>query len=149
LRRQAYSDDLRERVAAAYAVAGASSAQVAARFQVSASFVRKVRRQQKQRGTTARQRARPGPAPCLLAPALAELQACLAQQPDATLAELGIWLAALGQPAVSRATLGRAVVGLDWRRKKKHPCRRARHGVGRSPARGLPRVYSKRGFYPL
>ncbi len=118
---QAYSDDLRERVAAAYAVAGATSAHVAARFQVSASFVRKVRRQQKQRGTTASQRGRPGPAPCLLAPALRELSACLVQQPDATLDELCIWLAALGQPAVSRATLGRAVVGLDWRRKKKAP----------------------------
>jgi len=112
---------LRERVAAAYEVAGAASAQVTARFQVSASFVRKVSRQQKQRGTTASRRGRPGPAPCLLAPALREFSARLVQQPDATLHELRIWLAALDQPAVSRATLGRAVVGLDWRRKKKAP----------------------------
>ena len=134
---KAYSDDLRERVAAAYAVPGASSAQVATRFQVSAAFVRKVRRQQKQQGTTARRLQRRGPERRLLGSALNELRACLAQQPDASLHELGIWLAALGQPAVSQATLSRAVARLDWRRKKKCPRRRTRHRAGRSLARGL------------
>ena len=53
------------------------------------------------------------------AAARAELVACLRQQPDATLDELRVWVAALGGPAVSPATMGRAVQALDWRRKKR------------------------------
>ena len=45
--------------------------------------------------------------------------ACLCQQPDAALDDLRVWVAALGGPAVSPATMGRAVQALNWRRKKK------------------------------
>ena len=62
---------------------------------------------------------RSGPAPLLDAAVRAELGACLRQQPDATLDELLVWLAALGGPAVSPATMGRAGQALDWRRKKR------------------------------
>jgi len=41
------------------------------------------------------------------------LAACLRQQPDATLDELRVWVAALGGPAVSPATMGRAVQALE------------------------------------
>ena len=94
---KAYSNDLRERVAAVCAVPGATQTAVAARFCVSVSFVEKL----------------------LGAAARAELGACLRQQPDTTLDELRVWVAALGGPAVSPATMGRAVQALDWRRKKR------------------------------
>jgi transposase len=45
--------------------------------------------------------------------------ACLRQQPDATLDELRMWVAALGGPAVSPATMGRAEQAVGGRRKKK------------------------------
>uniref|UniRef100_UPI000619E34D helix-turn-helix domain-containing protein n=1 Tax=Hymenobacter terrenus TaxID=1629124 RepID=UPI000619E34D len=115
---KAYSNDLRERVAAACAEPGATQPAVAARFCVSVSFVEKLRQRQRANGSVAALPHRSGPAPLLDAAARAELAACLRQQPDASLAELCVWVAALGGPAVSPATLGRAIQALDWRRKK-------------------------------
>ncbi len=116
---KAYSNDLRERVAAACQQAGRTIGEVAAQFSVSDSFVRKLRRRQRTSGSLAALPQRSGPAPCLDAAAQAQVVACLRQQPDATLAELCTWLAAVGGPAVSQSTLWRAVRGLDWRRKKR------------------------------
>ena len=116
---KAYSIDLRERVAAACAKPGATQTAVAARFCVSVSFVEKLRQRQRASGSVAALPHRSGPTPLLDAAARAELGACLRQQPDATLDELRVWLAALGGPAVSPATVGRAVQALDWRRKKR------------------------------
>ena len=113
---KAYSIDLRERVAAACAAPGATQTAVAARFCVSVSFIEKLR--QRATGSVAALPHRSGPAPLLVAAARAELGACLRQQPDATLDELRVWVAALGGPAVSPATMGRAVQALDWQRKK-------------------------------
>lgn len=114
---QAYSTDLCERVATARA-SGGTLAAVAARFGVSVSFVHKLAQRQRTRGSVAALPHRGGPAPLLTDAAQQVLVACLCQQPDATLDELRVWLAAVGGPAVSRATLGRAVQRLDWRRKK-------------------------------
>ena len=116
---KAYSLDLRERVAAACQQPGRTVGAVAAQFSVSVSFVAKLLQRQRRSGSLAALPHRSGSAPCLDAPARAQLGACVRQQPDATLDELGIWLAAVGGPAVSRATLGRAVAALDWRRKKR------------------------------
>ena len=116
---KAYSNDLRERVAAACAAHGATQTAVAARFCVSVSFVEKLRQRQRASGSVAARPHRSGPAPLLGATARAELVACLRQQPDATLDELRMWVAALGGPAVSVATMGRAMQALDWRRKKR------------------------------
>lgn len=116
---KAYSTDLRERVLAACGQVGRTIGQVAAQFSVSDSFVRKWRRRQRLTGSLAALPPRSGPAPCLDQAATVQLVACLRQQPDATLNELRTWLAAVGGPAVSRSTLGRAVQGLDWRRKKR------------------------------
>ena len=106
---KAYSHDLRKRAAAACASPGATQTAVAARFCVSVSFIEKLRQRQRAgrwpRGPTAAARAKLG--------------ACLRQQPDATLDELRAWVAALGGPAVSVATTGRALQALDWRRKKR------------------------------
>lgn len=114
---QAYSTDLCERVAAARA-SGSTLAAVAVRCGVSISFVHKVAQRQRTRGSVAALPHRGGPAPLFTAAAQQVLVACLCQQPDATLDELRVWVAAVGGPAVSRATLGRAVQQLDWRRKK-------------------------------
>ncbi len=116
---KAYSLDLRERVVAACGQPGRTVVAVAAQFSVSVSFVEKLLHRQRTSGSAAALPHRSGPAPLLDAPAQDGLRACLRQQPDATLDELRAWLAALGGPAVSRATLGRAVQALDWRRKKR------------------------------
>lgn len=116
---KAYSLDLRERVAAACAQPGRTIGAVAAQFSVSVSFVEKLLQRQRTSGSLAALAPRSGPAPLLDAVARAELVACLRQQPDATLDELRVWVAALGGPAVSPATMGRAVQALDWRRKKR------------------------------
>jgi len=111
--------DLRERVAAACGLPGHTLSQVAAHFRVSVSFVEKLWRRHRKSGSLAALPLRGGPVACLDAFARVELVACLRQQPDATLQELRVWLAALGGPAVSQATMGRAVQTLDWRRKKR------------------------------
>jgi transposase len=116
---KAYSIDLRERVAAACQQGGRTIGEVAAQFSVSDSFVRKLRRRQRTSGSVAALPQHSGPAPLLNAAAQAQLTACLRQEPDATLTELCIWLAAIGGPAVSQTTLWRAVQALDWRQNKR------------------------------
>lgn len=116
---QAYSLDLRARVAAACAQPGRTVGAVAAQFSVSVSFVAKLLRRLRTSGSLAALPHRSGPAPSLNAAAQAQVLACLRQQPDATLTELCVWLAAIGGPTVSQSTLGRAVAALDWRRKKR------------------------------
>ena len=116
---KAYSLDLRERVAASYAQPGRTVLAVAAPFSVSVSFVEKLLHRQRTTGSVAALPPRSGPAPDLDAWVQEELQACLHQEPDATLAELCTWLAAIGGPPVSQSTLWRAVQVLGWRRKKR------------------------------
>ena len=116
---KAYSLDLRERVAAARQQPGRTIGAVAAQFSVSVSFVEKLLRRQRTSGSLAPLPLRGGPAPYLDASSRAEVVACLRQQPDATLDGLRVWVAALGGPAVSPATMGRAVQAMDWRRKKR------------------------------
>ena len=118
---KAYSIDLRERVAAACAAPGATQTVVAARFCVSVSFVEKLRQRQRASGSVAARPHRSGPAPLLGAAARAELGACLRQQPGATLDELRAWVAALGGPAVSVATTGRAGAGLAAKKRASTP----------------------------
>jgi len=116
---KAYSLDLRERVAATCQQPGRTIGSVAAQFSVSVSFVEKLLKRQRTSGSLAPLPLRGGPAPCLDASSRADVVACLRQQPDATLDELRVWVAALGGPAVSVATMGRAVQAVGWRRKKR------------------------------
>ena len=116
---KAYSLDLRERVAAACQQPGRTLGAVAAQFSVSVSFVEKLLQRQRTSGSLAPLPLRGGPAPCLDASSRADVVACLRQQPDATLDELRVWMAALGGPAVSVSTMGRAVQAVGWRRKKR------------------------------
>ena len=114
-----YSAALRERIAAACAAGDSSLGRVAARFSVSLSFVNKLRQRQRTSGTVALLPHRGGPAPLLDAVARAQLAACVAAQPDATLDELRVHLAAHGGPAVGRTTGWQALQALDLRRKER------------------------------
>ena len=114
-----YSTDLRERIAAACSAGDTSVGQVAARFSVSLSFVNKLIKRQRTSGSLAALPHRGGPSPLLDAEARAQLAACVARQPDATLDELRVLLAASGGPAVGRTTVWQGLQTLDLRRKKR------------------------------
>jgi transposase len=104
---QAYSADLRARVVAAYMAGQCTIGQVASQFAVSVSFVDKLLKRQRTSGSVAALPARGGPAPCLQEVDRQHLAACVAAQPDATLAESGQQLVAAGSPAVGSPCSGR------------------------------------------
>lgn len=114
-----YSADLRERIAAACTAGDSSLGQVAARFSVSLSFVNKLLKRQRTSGSLAALPHRGGPSPLLDTTAYGQLAACVASQPDATLDELRVLLAACGGPAVGRTTVWQGLQVLDLRRKKR------------------------------
>ncbi|TGE14138.1 IS630 transposase-related protein [Hymenobacter elongatus] len=116
---QAYSDDLRQRVAAAYATGQFTIGQVASRFAVSTSFVEKLLKRQRTSGSLAALPHRGGPPARLQEVDRHRLAACVAAQPDATLAELGRQLVAAGSPAVGQTVLWQTLQALDLRRKKR------------------------------
>jgi len=108
--------DLRERVARAVAQ-GMSKAEAARRYEVGLSTVKRYARRQEATGTL-RPRPIPGRPRALDAAAEDTLRAQVAAHPDATLAEhRHRWADEQGR-AVSRATLGRALVRVGWTRKK-------------------------------
>ena len=116
---QAYSDDLRQCVAAAHASGQFTIEEVASRFTVSVSFVNKLLQRQRITGSVTALPHRGGPAPRLQSIDHQRLVACVAAQPDATLAELGQQLVAAGSPAVSPTVLCQTLQTLDLRRKKR------------------------------
>lgn len=115
---RAYSLDLRERVVAAV-VAGVPRAEVMRLFGVGRSTVRRLLRLREQRGSLAPRAGRPGPPGVLAGPeAQAMLAAQLAADGDARIEDhRRLWQAA-SRPAVSAATMWRAVRALGWRHKK-------------------------------
>ena len=116
---QTYSDDLRQRVAAAYATGQFTIGQVASRFAVSTSFVEKLLKRQRTSASVAALPHRGGPAPRLGEADRHRLAACVAAQPDATLAELRQHLVAASSPAVGQTVLWQTLQALDLRRKKR------------------------------
>ncbi|QKG54069.1 transposase [Hymenobacter sp. BRD67] len=127
MRYETYSDDLRQRVAAAYATGQVTIGQVASRFAVSVSFVEKLLKRQRTSGSVAALPHRGGPTPRLQAADRDRLAACVAAQPDATLAELRQQLVAAGSPAVGLPVRWQTLQRLDWRRKKKRLHAAERH----------------------
>ena len=115
---KAYSQDSRERVAAACAEPGAKVSAVARRFAVSLSFTTKLLHRKCTSGSVAALPRHLGPAPRLDATGDQRLLAFLAAQPDATLMELGIALLAAGGPHLSCTAVWRATERLGWGRKK-------------------------------
>ena len=127
-----YPADLRERVAAACAAGDHPLGQVAARSSVSLSFVNKLLKRQRTHGTVAALPHHGGPAPLLDEAARADLAACVARQPDATLDatldELRVLLAASGGPAHHRMA-GLAGAGFAAHKKSVHAAERAAERV--------------------
>jgi transposase len=105
--------DLRERVLAD-CDAGLPTGQAAAKYRVSASWVRRLKQRRRQTGAAAPRAARPGPKPSWDAYA-DRLRDAVRQTPDATLKELRD---RLGR-AVALSTLWRACAALGLSVKKK------------------------------
>jgi transposase len=86
---KAYSIDLRQRVVAAYDAAEGTQEQVAARFAVSVSWVRKLLRQRRATGSIDPKPHGGGHAPAFGAEAAVRLRQAVRDDSDATLEELG------------------------------------------------------------
>jgi len=111
---KAYSTDLRQRVVAACDARDGTRAQIAARFSVSESWIRKVLRQRRDTGSIEPRPHGGGRSPAFDAPAAARLRAAVRADDDATLRELG---RAAGV-ACSQAAVCRALARLGITRKK-------------------------------
>ncbi|QKG59203.1 hypothetical protein GKZ68_21220 (plasmid) [Hymenobacter sp. BRD128] len=79
----------------------------------------KLLKRQRTRGSVAALPHRGGPAPRLQETDRQRLAACVAAQPDATLAELRQQLVAADSPAVGQTVLWQTLQQLDLRRKKR------------------------------
>jgi transposase len=107
---KAYSIDLRQRVAAAYDAREGTQEQLAARFAVSVSWVRKLLRQRRATGSIEPRPHGGGHAPAFDAAAEAKLRQAVRDDSDATRQELGrLAGVACGASAVYRA-LGRLAI---------------------------------------
>ena len=120
----AYSTDLRERVVAAYDSGEGTQDQVAARFAVSTSWVRKLLRQRRRTGSIEPRPHGGGHAPAFDGEAAARLRQAVRDDADATLKELG---RAAGV-ACSPSAVYRALDRLGITRKKRHGGRPSRTG---------------------
>ena len=123
---KAYPLALRERVVAAVDQDGLSVNEVVELFHVGATFVKKMLRWSRQ-GESLAPRHGGGVQPSLQPTHLRQLQAEVAAQPDATLAELQTALSHGATPCtVSQATVCRALQQLNLPRKKKRVVAQAR-----------------------
>ena len=128
---RAYSQDLREKIAAACQQPGRRQYAVAVQFGVSLSFVAKLmRRHRDTASVAAKPPGRGGPPRCLDAAAQAWLVTQVKRQPDATLAELRDALAAETGRHVSVGAVWRVLDEQGLRRKKKPARGRAHHRPG-------------------
>ena len=131
----AYSLDLRTRVLAAVDAKDGTRAAIAARFSVSTAWIRRLVQRRRETGAIAPRPHRGGPAPSLTPADRARLRAPVAQQPDATLAELRDGLAA----PVGIMTIARALRALRLPLKKSRTGRPSRTGPmspGSGPSTG-------------
>lgn len=108
------SEDLRERIVAAYEAGGASMAAIGRRFAVSGRVVGKLIRQKRELGTLAPQVHRRGRKPAVSGKKKEELRAHLERYPDATVLDRR---KALGLKC-SEKTLWQTLRKMGWRFKK-------------------------------
>lgn len=132
-RGQPYGSDLRDRVLAA---TGETIRAVAARFSVSPSYVSKVRARLRETG-----QATAGPQHNHVRPRLEPhydvLRARVAEQTDATIAELRAWMAREHGVAVSHPVMWETLRRLNLTLKKSGSVRQSR--IGRTLSRRAPR----------
>jgi transposase len=126
----AFSQDLRERVARACDSGEMSQPEVAEAFGVSVSFITKLLRRRRQTGSLEALPHARGPVPMIQDAHQAKLEELLKEQPDATLAELCDRLGNQAGVQVSMPTMCRALDKLGWHRKKRvfTPPSAIRHG---------------------
>jgi transposase len=116
---QAYSLDLRQRVVRAYERDQASIAEIAERFGVGATFVKKMLRQHRETGDL-RERPHGGGRPASLSPKHRRLlQQKVQREQDISLAELQTYLQEAAQVEAHVSTISRTLKTLDLPRKKK------------------------------
>src|SRR5262249_11120414 len=114
-----YSMDLRQRVVTAVKDGDGTLAEVAAMFRVGNTFVKKMLRLWREKGTVAPQPHGGGTTAALRPKHLRALQQQVAKAPDAALAELRAFLHETEQVEVSEATVCRALQRLQLPRKKR------------------------------
>ncbi len=116
---QAYSLDLRQRVVHAYEQGQASIAEIAERFGVGPTFVKKMLRQHRETGDLA-ERPHGGGRPKSLSPQQRRLlQQKVRREQDISLSELQTYLQETARVAVHVSTISRTHKALDLPRKKK------------------------------
>ena len=122
----AYSNDLRGRVVVAYDAGEGTQEQVAARFAVSVSWVRKLLRQRRATGSIAPRPHGGGRAPAFDEGASRRLREAVRADDDATLAELAEAAGVSCRPS----SVHRTLVRLGITRKKSRGGRPSRTGPG-------------------
>ncbi len=122
---QAYSLDLRERVVAAYEKGNNTIAEIAAKFSVGETFLKKMLRQKRQTGSLMRLPHRAGAKKILKATHRQWLAKQIKEQPDATLVELQTNLLEQRRVSVSPATVSRELKLLRLERKKSRSSHRS------------------------
>lgn len=115
---QAYSLDLRQRVVSAYENGVETIMEVAMRFEVSESFIKKLLRRKRTTGTIAPIGHRGGQPKRLSDKHRKWLLKTVLATPDITLADLREQLLSEHLVSASQATLSRELRGLNLRRKK-------------------------------
>ena len=115
---QAYSLDLRQRVIAAYENGLETILEVAERFEVSDSFIKKLLRRKRTTGTIAPVGHRGGQPKRLSEKHRKWLLKTVLAAPDITLADLSKQLLGAHRVLASQATLSRELRALNLRRKK-------------------------------
>jgi transposase len=116
---KAYSVDLRQKIVAAHLIDKMSIRKVATRFAVSKSLVQKLVHLQRTEGSL-QPKPRGKPQFSYLTSAEPEVNALVAEHPDATLAELCELFAQKTGNWVSRTAMCRCLQKLGLNRKKKH-----------------------------
>lgn len=122
---RAYSLDLRKRVVAAYEKGEQSIAEIAERFSVGQTFLKKMLRQKRETGSLEPLPPRAGAKKILSEPHRRFLAVQIKEQPDATLLELQASLQAKKKVRVSVATVSRELRELGLPRKKNRWSRRS------------------------
>lgn len=116
---QAYSLDLRQRVVRAYEQGQDSIAEIADRFRVGPTFVKKMLRQHKETGDLKEHPHGGGRPASLSLQHRRLLQQKVRREQDISLAELQTYLHETAQVQVHVSTISRALKALDLPRKKK------------------------------
>ncbi len=124
------SVDLRQRILAAYAANEGSQRQLATRFKVSLSFIRDLRRHQRETGTVQSKPHGGGAVAKLTTEQLPVVAALVKAQPDALLKELCERLAQCTGVEVSVSTMQQAVCKLKLSVKKNTDCSGTRNSTG-------------------